>query len=443
MKQFFNNIVSRLNKNPHYQYLVLLPFFLGYLILITTGLKDGFRKDEWRYIYYAQNLIQGEYSPSGTVFLWNGPGYPLLLTIFISFKLSLTFIKALNAVFLYFALIFFYKSVIRYFPVRQALLATVVLGLYLPAYEMLPYIMTEPLTICLTSGVLWAGIAVFNDIKFSMVKLVRLAVLLAGLALTKVIFGYVIVMLLALMFLYHLVKRSTNTLKAIIVLSLSLIICFPYLGYTYHISGKIFYWSNAGGMQLYWMSTPFKGEYGDWINFTVPVSNYEDVNRLFEQRHGKIINELFDYPELFSGIKTDELVVKSNLSQDEGFKRYAIENIKKHPTKYFKNWKANISRMLFDIPYSYKTQSTRFLKYVFFHIPLIIVLLIGIVMRYRSGKPLSFLTVFLGLFVTIYLGGSSIVSAYPRQFYITIPILLFWVTAIALKFGQPESYNKR
>src|SRR5690349_1086566 len=47
---------------------------------LSAGAPVG---DEWRYLYYADNLLHGFYSPHDRVFLWNGPGYPLLLAPFV------------------------------------------------------------------------------------------------------------------------------------------------------------------------------------------------------------------------------------------------------------------------------------------------------------------------------------------------------------------------
>ncbi len=429
MVKLLNIATNRLKTHPNQRYWVFIPFLLIYILIVFLGLKEGFRKDEWRYVYYAENLLQGIYSPEGKVFLWNGPGYPLLLALLMSIKWPLLLIKCLNAFFLYLSLLFFYQSICYYHRERVAFIATVVLGLYLPAFEMLAYLMTEIFTIFLVSAILWTSIDYFNAAEKSNLRLIRLAILLALLALTKVMFGYVFLCLLFIALPIYLVRRKTITLKAIKALFVALAICIPYLGYTYHLTGKIFYWSNAGGMQIYWMSTPHKGEYGDWINFTSKVSQFEDANRLFKERHGKIIADAFEYPNLFSGISTQDLINKSNLRQDIKFKEYAVKNLKANPGRYFRNWRSNVSRMLFDLPYSYKTQTMNFMKYAIFHIPLLFVMLIGVIQIWKK-KEMTSIGVLCCLFCTIYLGGSSLVSAYPRQFYIVFPILMFIATDI-------------
>lgn len=436
MSKLFQNIVARLNRNGNNIFLVLLPFLVLYGILIFFGMKEGLRKDEWRYVYYAQQLLQGEYSPDHTVFLWNGPGYPILLSPFMALGFSLGLLKVFNAFFLYFSLICFYKSLVVFFSKHFSLIITVVLGVYWPAYEMLPYLMTEPFVIFLMTLLLWFSIKLFNQGNPSKMSILLLALLFAMIALTKVIFGYVLLAMMFIISVWLLVNKKPMMITAGKVILLSLVFCLPYLIYTYTISGKIFYWSNAGGMQLYWMSTPHKGEFGDWVNFTSPVSKYEEVNNIFRSRHGRIIHEVFNYPNLFEKMSQDDLIDKSNIYQDEGFKKYAFANIKNHPGKFLGNWLANISRMLFGVPYSYKTQNYRFLKYIIPHIPLLSVILFGFIRLISQGYKLPFPLIFLMIFVAIYLGGSSLLSAYPRQFYITIPILTFWAAFVIAPFTK-------
>ena len=436
MNRLFQNVISKLNYSSKNIFPVLLPFLLLYIMLIIFGLKDGFRKDEWRYVYYAQQLLQGKYSAPHSVFLWNGPGYPLLLAPFLAIGVPFVVLKMFNAFFLYFSLVYFYKSLIKFFSESFSLLITISLGSYWPAYEMLPYLMTEPFIIFLITLLLWFSVNLFQSPNPTKFTIAITAVFLAVIALTKVIFGYVILVMLLVMAIWLFIKRHASLIVATKVFALSLIFCLPYLIYTYQISGKVFYWSNAGGMQLYWMTTPFKNEFGDWINFTSPVSKYEDANEIFRSRHGKIISELYNYPNLFEPLSQEDLIAKSNVYQDTGFKKYAMANIKNHPGKFLKNWLANISRMLFDLPYSYKTQNFKFLKYAIPNIPLLIILLFGlsrIIVR-RQGLPFSIRLLI--VFTFIYLSGSSLLSAYARQFYIIIPILAFWVAFIIAPYAK-------
>ena len=427
MGKLLQSAVSSLNRNSNNIFVVLLPFLLLYGLLVFFGMKEGLRKDEWRYVYYANQLLQGKYSPDHTIFLWNGPGYPLFLAPFMALGLPLGLLKMLNAFFLYLSLVYFYKSLTVFFSRYFSLIITVALGAYWPAYEMLPYLMTEPFVIFLMTLLLWSTVKLYDQENTKKASIIMLAFLFSMIALTKVIFGYVLLVMMLITLVWYLVKKKPMIANAGKAIVLGLIFCLPYLIYTYTISGKLFYWGNAGGMQLYWMSTPYEGEFGDWINFTSPVSKDNEVNDIFKARHGKIINELFNYPNLFEKIDQEGLINRSNIYQDEGFKKYAFANIRAYPGKFLGNWAANISRMLFDFPYSYKAKKLRFLKHLIPNVFLLAILVFGLVKLVPERHKLPFPLVFLMVFVAIYLAGSSLLSAYPRQFYITAPILTFWV----------------
>jgi hypothetical protein len=47
---------------------------------------------------------------------------------------------------------------------------------------------------------------------------------------------------------------------------LGMAVCIPYLVYTYSNAHRIFYWSDSGGSQLYWMASGQSSDLGDWHN---------------------------------------------------------------------------------------------------------------------------------------------------------------------------------
>jgi len=102
---------------------------------------------------------------------------------------------------------------------------------------------------------------------------IAVAALLAYLALTKVIFGYVLVVAAAVSIIWLVTLRGQEARRSLVICLLALVFCTPYLFYTYKLTGKVFYWSNAGGMQLYWMSSPYPGDLGDWKSSADVVAN--------------------------------------------------------------------------------------------------------------------------------------------------------------------------
>jgi hypothetical protein len=162
-------------------------------------------------------------------------------------------------------------------------------------------------------------------------------------------------------------------------------------------------------MALYTMSTPYANELGDWKS---------SDELLLNSNHKVFI---------------DSISKLNSLEKDEAYKTAAIKNIKNHPRKYFLNWIANVGRLLFSYPFSNTGQT---IKSYFTIIPnmFVIVLLILIfpvtVIQYKKFPEELILLL---LFILIYLFGSTLISAYRRMFYITMP---FWVLIISYVFNN-------
>jgi hypothetical protein len=246
------------------------------------------------------------------------------------------------------------------------------------------------------------------------------ALAIAYLAMTKVIFGYVILaMIFASAFIFLLPQFRNSAKKSILVFALSMIFCFPWLIYTYNLTGKIFYWTNSGSMSLYTMSTPYSNELGDWW--------HEDSLSL-SPNHKAFM---------------DSISILPPVQKDEAYKNAALNNIKNHPTKYFSNWIANIGRLLFSYPYSNKQQSINtyftFLPDMFIVVIITLTFSISIIHYKRFPEGMIFLL----LFILIYLFGCSLVSAYRRMFYITMPFWFlyfsyFFDKIVSVKIRSPE-----
>jgi hypothetical protein len=379
-------------------------------IILLFGQNEN-TGDEVRYLWYADNILNGFYSPPPPdIVLWNGPGYPIFITPLVLLDLPIFAIRLANAFLLYFSLIIAYQTFRYFIKKEKSLIYASLVGLYYPIFEMLPLVYSECLAWFLMSVVCFFFIRIFKEEKHPTKYVLYSALSLAFLAMTKVIFGHVILgmILISLLFLvfpgfYRTAKRS------LLIFSLALVFCVPYLYYTYHLTKKPFYWTNSASVSLYTMSSPYPGELGDW-------SNLEELTRNF--RHADFI---------------DSIKHLSTLEQDEAFKSQALKNIRNHPKKYFMNWLANIGRLFFSYPFSKTSQSldTYFamLPNMFFIVCITFSLFIGIIQIKRVPHEILLLLIF----ILIYLAGSSIVSAYRRMFYITVP---FWFLFIAYTFNH-------
>jgi hypothetical protein len=397
-------------------YFQLIPFLFLYLTKCFILAKNVLVGDEIRYVWYANNLLSGFYSPSyPEIYLWSGPGYPLFLAPFIFFKFPFIALRLLNVFLLYFSLIISYKTFSIYSSKKSSFFYTILLGLYYPIFEMLPLILTESLTWFLVSLICFLFIKNFKQKTISWKLIFLSAFSIAYLAMTKVIFGYVIVfMLFVSVFMFLLREFSFSAKKSILIFLISFVFCLPYLLYTYNLTNKLFYWSNSGGMSLYTMSTPYTNELGDW----------------------KTIAELQLNPN--HKVFMDSISKLKPLEIDEAFKAAAIENIKSHPNKYLSNWIANVGRLIFSYPYSNTQQTINSYFYIVPNMFIIVLIVLAFVVSIVHYKRIPQGLIFLFLFILIYLFCSSLVSAYRRMFYITMP---FWFFFISFAFNNIISFK--
>lgn len=401
--------------------IILIPFLILYFaIVILAGDPVNLSGDEGRYLLFANNILNGFYSPSyPNINLWNGPGYPLFISTFLAFDLSLQVIRLVNGVLLYFCLIITYKTIILFCNRRDALVAVVLLGSFFPAYLMLRYLLTESLAWFLVSVISYSLVRYLAERTNKFLLLSAAAI--GFLAMVKVIFGYVILVMILISGIMYLLNRShIKYLLSFKVMILALVIFAPYILYTWQLTGKYFYLTNAGGMSLYTMSTPYEGEFGDWIN--------EDELKV--NRHHRTF--------------MDSIIKLPPIERDEAFRSAAIQNIKSHPRKFLINCIANISRLFFEYPFSYKPARVNTLFYIvpgmFVLVPLFFTLLIVFLFPSRIPQELMILT----LFMSAYLSGSVLVSAYSRMFYITLPfwsILIVYVMRKVLRISLNRSLS--
>ena len=233
---------------------------------------------------------------------------------------------------------------------------------------------------------------------------------LGYLALTKIIFAYVIMMLFIIFIPFLMFKKTYKVFKKyILLLFLSFCLTTPYLVYTHSLTGKLLYFGDSGGMSLYWMSTPYKGEFGDWHPFT----SLETKPKIYKN-HAMFVNT----------IKNLHPVEK-----DIALKKKAIQNIKNNKFKFFKNWQYNLSRLFFNRPYSaYNEPRYSFVIDYLFNGILLFLFIATIFLNFKNIKKISPLFYFLGTFVLVYLGGISLLSCYPRFLHILFPVIIMWTS---------------
>ena len=424
-----NSVVRNIktNKNP---FILFLPFLILYILLILIFSTNENYGDESRYLMYAQNLLEGFYSPPPPdIDLGNGPGYPLFLAPFVALHVPLIYIKLANAIFYYFSIILFFYSLQQLTSFKYALIFSLLWALYPSSYETLIYTLPEIFASSLIPLLIFTLIKAFK--KDGEAKNKKYYIFLAGLtfgflALTKPIFGYVIMtMIIGLGLLWLTNRKNTTYKKGVFVLIIAFISTVPYLAYTYNLTGKMFYWSSYGGNNLYWMSTPYENEYGSWAPNSNNTSDFKEQKSNIVGYADSIIKYHgadFAYVNKFKGV-----------DHDEAYKKIAIKNIQTHPVKFFKNCISNFGRIVFNYPYSYKIQNVGTLFRIPFNGTIVLFMLFCSIPAIANWKKINFSIRFMLLFALIYLGGSLLGSAETRMFTLIVPVFLLWIAFIISK----------
>jgi 4-amino-4-deoxy-L-arabinose transferase-like glycosyltransferase len=412
---------SRLIRNP---WLLFLPFLL-LLIIYVSLFPTADHGDEARYIMFANNLLHGFYSPAApNINLTNGPGWPIILMPFVAMGAPLIAVKIANAFFYYLSIVFLFKALQQTVSLRITVIFSFFWACYYVAYQNIPYAHTETFTYLLISLLLFSFVKAFSKPG---IRQVRRYIFLSGLilgyiVLTKVAFGFVLIFMLAGVILVWLSnRRSMDYRKGLFISLIALATISPYMIYIYQLTGRNLYWSTTAGSALYWASTPYKDEYGDWK---------------LELKQGPVHMGNFNIPGVEDSLKAhhqkdyDEIYKYTGLEQDDAFKKIAFRNIRSHPLKYLQNCFYNMGRLVFHYPFSQAVQRPTTLLVLPPNGIILTLILFCLVPTLKNWRRINYPLQFMLLFVFLYLGASTLVVAYVRMFTIIVPILLYWFAYI-------------
>jgi hypothetical protein len=392
------------------------------LIEIGDALPRKVFGDEWRYLFYAENILDGHYSPRERVFLGNGPGYPLLLVPFAAIDWQ-DGARLLNALLHAGAVLYAWLIVYPRLPVRWALGVVAALIVYPALREHLPLLYTEALTTFLMMA--W----VFHALRApqSPHHLTVASVLLAILCLTRVNFGPTTVCLGTVMFAVWLKRRDRLAHAFCIQAGIALLLCAPYLAYTYALTGRALYWSSAGGNMFYWLTSPFPEEHGDWYH-----QGWVYRNDLLRAHHQAIHDRTTGLGENPNLPILEQLLNISSPESGDVFMEQGLRNVREHPFKFLRNWCANVSRLFFDVPVTVRG-TPLWNVYTKSHVWLVpgAALLLWYSRRARVPFPRHVWPV--GAFTVVSFGVYSLVSSTARYL---IPIAPVWVVLGALWAGD-------
>ena len=395
---------------------LLLPLLVLYLA--AWAFFPARPDDEASYVVLANRLTEGFYVTGGddaildedpaSPDLWFGPGLPAVLAPLVAVDAPLSVLRLTSVVLLFGAVLLFYVLARERWGPRVGVVAAYALGLYFPFLGLLSNLHSEVLAVfCVVVGMF--GLVRWIE-RGGLAWLVLGAAGLAGLALTRVAYGWVLTVALLLLLVWWLVRRSRSSGKAVAVLALALALCLPWLAYTHAKTDRLFVWGNSGSLSLYWMASPHQGDLGDWrqahLVFTDPAL----------RPHG----------EFFESLRGLELA-----DQNAEIEREALRNIADHPARYAENVVANVSRMFFNAPYSRTLQQTNDLFYALPNAILLgalVLCVLVLVPRRRMLPPEAGVFALLGATAFAL---HALVAAYPRMLAPIVPLVV-WLIVLAL-----------
>ena len=178
-------------------YLYFLPLFVIYLLVIILMGADEPEGDGIRYYAASHHFLQGQLTDPANPDIRNGPAYPLLIAPIVGLNLPVFFVHMLNVFLILGGSLYIFSLLKSWIGTRWALLAAYVVALYPPLIMEVPRVAYEALTVFLVCGYMYHLIRCFSDEHKPRDKWLA-AFYLAYLALTKLIFPYIILILVVI-----------------------------------------------------------------------------------------------------------------------------------------------------------------------------------------------------------------------------------------------------
>jgi len=405
----------------------LLPLIIVHVLIVVmySQGQPGLVQGENRYVTDAEKIIEPpERMMQREPVPWNGPGYPLFLVPFVFLNAPTVVLRLANVALMLLGSLYLIRSLRYFVKEKWAYVAVYLIGLYPVLLKYLPRILTEPLCVFLACGLVFHLIHMNRSPDRRNLHLVLAGLYFGYLALTKVLFGYVVAAAIVLYLAASFVYRRRWALRTLAVGCIAMAVCLPYLYSNYTLTGRVFYWAQSGGLSLYWMSSPLGEEYGDWLTGTKPwLGGYWKA-----EKHHEFLESLQETP---------------SVERDQTLRKEAVRNMLDHPGKFAKNWVANITRLFLHYPFSYKQHAMEDLRTILpgsVLLVLCILCMIPTVVNWRSIPAGIQQTFIVGL---LYLGGNSLLSAYDRMLLPIFPMIAVWLTYIIAKTVRPGCLHLR
>jgi len=406
----------------------LLPLLALYLAALAFF--PAHPDDEASYVDLAHRLAHGWYvtgdnralldpDPSSPD-LWFGPGLPGLLAPLAALDVPLRLMRVVGPLVLFGGVLLFYALLRRRWEPPTPLLGAYALGLYPPFWPLLTNLHSEPLAVALVAGGM-LGLALHLE-RPRASTFVLAAGSFAGLALTRVAYGWVLTVVLIASLVWWLGTRSSAASRTALVVAAALLACTPWLAYTQRETGRVYQWGNSGALSLYWMSSPYPGDRGDWRQaddvFTDPA--------------------LARHAPFFAGLRGLSLG-----EQNARIERRALRNIAHRPDRYAENVGANLGRMFLNVPYSDEPWQW---NDVFYAAPNLLVAIVVVVSALVLVPRRRLLPPETGPFLLIAGAGfllHAALAAYPRMLAPLMPLVVWFAVLAATTWARERGWNMR
>ncbi len=388
----------------------LLPL-LGLYVLFTYLAPEALApvQDERNYLRIADNLAHGDYatesSDNPAHYVWHGPGLPLLVAPLVALDLPVALVRLVGALILFAAIVVFRRWLELYCRSPTALAGAYALGIYWPFLTFLPHLHSDVLAVLLIVAACYLAARYLRS--GDKLQLLGAGAALGWLALTRLEFGWpVIAALVASLVWWSVRRRRPEPLRLAAVCAIAVAICVPWLAYTQSVSDRLLYWSNAGGLSLYWTASPYSDELGDW----------HDPGDVFEEprlaRHRPFFAQLERLPPL---------------ERDRRLQEVAVERIQERSPLYVRNVALNAARLWFGVPHTGKSIEP---EKLFFIIPnglILLALAFSLTRLWRARRSLPPEVTAFSVFGSAYLALHCLVAAEARLLAPFIPIAVWLV----------------
>jgi 4-amino-4-deoxy-L-arabinose transferase-like glycosyltransferase len=397
----------------------LVIFFLTFAVHAAVILEYSWRhpgelfNDEHRYIAYGWNLLLGSYVPDDNPDFVNGPGYPAVLAPFLAWGIPLIWARLLNALFIATAAAMLYRIVKWQASHGWGLLAAAWVALHMDVAVNGREAVTEALTLLLVTAVAGTFCLAQAPGRKGWWACVACGLLLACLAMTRVIFGHVIVVALvgSVIMLPFWSRGRAALVKVLCTAGLAFLLCLPYLAYTKAKTGRTFCWSTNSGELLFWMTRTHEGHNGCWLSYEVAMTHPELAPL---------------YAGFFSRVTQLPVLQREQAFSDEAMKSLKTEP----PARLAYNWVCNVCRLLVAYPTALKKEGLTSVAVSVFNAPFLVLVAVAglLAVRRRRSLPPELLILF--IVALIYTGGSTLATARSRYFVVITPI--FWIASAAI-----------